>query len=65
MISKFYRGVLILAALGAFVDVPMVNAHPSPLSNVMEAIDHAWDNHFTYNARLESAADGARDPARA
>jgi hypothetical protein len=41
LISKFYRGVLILAALGAFVDVPMVNAHPSPLSNVREAIDHA------------------------
>ena len=41
MISKFHRGALILAALGTFVGVPMLNAHPSPMSNVMEAIEHA------------------------
>jgi hypothetical protein len=41
MISKVYRGALILAALGAFVSVPMVNAQPSPMGNVREAIDHA------------------------
>jgi hypothetical protein len=41
LISKFYHGVLILAALGAFVGVPMVNAHPSPMGNVRETIDHA------------------------
>src|SRR4029078_4029932 len=41
MISKVYRGALILAALGAFVSVPMVNAQRSPMGNVREAIDHA------------------------
>ena len=41
MTSKFYRGALILAALGAFVSVPMLNAQPSPASNVMDAITHA------------------------
>ena len=41
MISKFYRGALILVALGAFVGVPMVNAQPSPAGNVMDAIVEA------------------------
>ncbi len=41
MINKIYRGALILIVLGAFVSVPMLNAQPSPHSNVMEAIKHA------------------------
>jgi len=42
MTGKFYRGVLILAALGAFVSVPMLlNAQPSSAGNVREAIQHA------------------------
>ena len=41
MTSKFYRGALILFALGAFVSVPMVNAQPSPAGNVQDAIVHA------------------------
>ena len=41
MTSKFYRGGLLLAALGVFVGVPIVNAHPSPVGNVTEAINHA------------------------
>ena len=41
MISKFYRGALILVALGAFVSVPMLNAQPSPAGNVMDAIVEA------------------------
>ena len=41
MTSKFYRGALILAALGAFVSVPMLlNAQPSPAGNIREAIQH-------------------------
>ena len=41
MSSKFYRGALILIALGAFVRVPRLNAQPSPAGNVREAIMHA------------------------
>ena len=41
MTSKFYRGALILVALGAFVSVPMLNAQPSPAGNVRDAIKHA------------------------
>ena len=41
MISKFYPGALILVALGALVSVPMLNAEPSPASNVGDAIKHA------------------------
>ena len=41
MTSKFYRGALILVALGAFVSMPMLlNAQPSPAGNVREAIQH-------------------------
>ena len=50
--GKFYRGVLILFALGAFVSVPMLNAQPSPAGNVMDAIveakqavDHSKQGH--------------------
>ena len=41
MTSKFYRGALILFALGAFVSVPMLNAQPSPAGNVRDAIMEA------------------------
>ena len=41
MISKFYRGALILFALGVFVSVPVLNAQPSPAGNVMDAIAEA------------------------
>ena len=41
MIGKFYRGALILVALGAFVSVPVLNAQPSPAGNVMDAIVEA------------------------
>ena len=41
MISKFYRGALILVALGALVSVPTLNAQPSPAGNVMDAIVEA------------------------
>ena len=41
MISRYYRAALIVVALGAFVNVPMVNAHPTATGNVSEAIDHA------------------------
>ena len=41
MTSKFYRGALILVALGALVSVPMLNAQPSPAGNVRDAIMHA------------------------
>lgn len=41
MASKFYRSALILVALGAFVSVPMLNAQPSPVGNVQDAIVHA------------------------
>ena len=41
MISRYYRAALIVAVLGAFVSVPMVNAHPTATGNVSEAIDHA------------------------
>ena len=52
MISKFYRGALIVFALGAFVSVPMLNAQPSPAGNVRDAImeaeqavDHGKQGH--------------------
>lgn len=52
MIRKFYRGALILVALGAFVSVPMQNAQPSPAGNVRDAIveakqgvDHGKQGH--------------------
>ena len=52
MTSKFYRGALILVALGAFVSVPMLNAQPSPAGNVRDAIieakqavDHGKQGH--------------------
>jgi cellobiose-specific phosphotransferase system component IIA len=52
MTSKFYRGALILLALGAFVSVPMLNAQPSPAGNVRDAImeakqavDHGKQGH--------------------
>ena len=52
MIKTFYRGVLILVALGAFVSVPMLNAQPSPAGNVrdaiaqaQEAVDHGKQGH--------------------
>ncbi len=41
MISRYYRAVLMVFALGAFVSVPMVNAYPTPAGNVSQAIDHA------------------------
>jgi hypothetical protein len=41
MISKFFRGALVLVAIGAFVGVPMVNSQPSPAGNVMDAINEA------------------------
>jgi len=41
MTRKFYRGALVLFALGAFVSVPMLNAQPSPAGNVMDAIVEA------------------------
>ena len=31
-----------------------------PIEQALEALDHAWDNHFAYNDRLEPAAEGAR-----
>lgn len=40
MASKFYRGALILVALGGLVSVPMLNAEP-PAGNVRYAIMHA------------------------
>ena len=52
MIRKFFRGALILFALGAFVSVPMLNTQPSPAGNVMDAIveakqavDHGKQSH--------------------
>jgi cellobiose-specific phosphotransferase system component IIA len=52
MTNKFYRGALILVALGAFVSVPMLNAQPSPAGNVRDAImeaeqavDHGKQGH--------------------
>jgi cellobiose-specific phosphotransferase system component IIA len=52
MIGKFYRGALILVALGSFVSVPMLNAQPSPAGNVRdaimeakEAVDHGKQGH--------------------
>lgn len=41
MTSKFYRGALILVALGALGSVPMLNAEPSPAGNVTDAINEA------------------------
>lgn len=41
MISRYYRAILIVVALGAFVSVPMVNAYPTAAGNVSHAIDHA------------------------
>ena len=41
MTRNFYRGVFILGALGMLVSVPVLNAQPSPASNVMESIAHA------------------------
>jgi anti-sigma28 factor (negative regulator of flagellin synthesis) len=41
MISKLYRSALMLVALGVFVAAPIVNAQPSPASNVLEAINEA------------------------
>ena len=41
MTSKFSRVALILVALGAFVSVPMLNAHPTASGNVMDAIVEA------------------------
>jgi hypothetical protein len=32
----------------------------APIEQALEAIDHAWDNHFAYNGRLEPAAEGVR-----
>jgi hypothetical protein len=32
----------------------------APIEQALEAIDHAWDNHFAYNGRLEPAAGSAR-----
>ena len=52
MSSKFYRGALILVALGVFVSVPILNAQPSPAGNVRDAImeakqavDHGKQGH--------------------
>ena len=41
MISRFYRAVLMVVVLGAFVSGPMVNAYPTTAGNVSEAINHA------------------------
>lgn len=41
MTSKFFHGALVLAARGMFVSASMLNAQPSPASNVMDAIAHA------------------------
>ena len=41
MTGKFYRGALILVALGSFASVPMLNAQPSPAGNVRDAIVRA------------------------
>ena len=41
MISRYYCTALIVAVLGAFVSVPMVNAYPTATGNVSEAISHA------------------------
>lgn len=41
MISRYYRAILMVVALGAFVSVPMVNAYPTAAGNVSQAIDHA------------------------
>ncbi len=52
MTSKFSRVALILFALGEFVAVPMLNAHPTATGNVMDAIvevkqavDHGKQGH--------------------
>ena len=37
MISRYYRAILIVVALGAFVSVPMVNAYPTAAGNVSDA----------------------------
>ena len=41
MISKIYRGALMLVALGALVSAPDLNAKSSPAGNVSDAIKHA------------------------
>jgi len=41
MISRYYRAVLMVVALGAFVSVPLVHAYPTASGNVSLAIDHA------------------------
>ena len=56
MISKFYRGAFILAALGTFVGVPMLNAHPSPMGNVREAIEHAKEAQGKLDFSYETIA---------
>lgn len=38
MTSKLSRVALILFALGEFVAVPMLNAHPTATGNVMDSI---------------------------
>ena len=52
LIRKFYRGALILFALGAFVSVPMLNAQPSPAGNVMDAIVVAKQAGWTMANRV-------------
>jgi len=41
MTGKFYRGALILVALGTFVSLHMLNAQPSPAGSAQDAIVHA------------------------
>ncbi len=61
MTSKFYRGALILVALGAFVSVPMLNAQTSPSGN--EALnDYSTPIAFSRNTGSTPGASKVFQP---
>jgi len=72
MANKFYRGALILVALGGLVGVPMLNAEQSPAGNVKdaikhakEAVDHGKQGHaeawYRTSPKTSSRSDGERE----
>ena len=58
MTGKFYRGALILVALGSFASVPMLNAQTSPAGNVRDAIVHAKESVTHLTEAIEDGKAG-------
>ena len=58
MTGKFYRGTLILVALGSFASVPMLNAQPSPAGNVRDAIVDAKESVTHLTEAIEDGKAG-------